>query len=251
MSAERREFSLSYAGRVAVVTGAASGIGRATTERFLRCGVEVVALDLREPEPLSIAGVSSLPLAVDVRDRDSVARALTETAKTPHYLVNCAGVLDPSGFRQVSSESFLRVLDVNLVAAYSLIDIASELGELQAVVNVSSIEASRVVAISDPDPHPAYAASKAGMSMLTKTAARALAGQGTRVNAVAPGFVRTAMAAEHGDATELPAALAGRVPLRRFATADEIADSIAFLCSDQAGFITGAELVVDGGFQHT
>lgn len=251
MSAERREFALSYAGSVAVVTGAASGIGRATSARFLRSGIQVIALDLHEPAPLSVAGLSAIPVAVDVRDRDGVIRAFGKIAMAPNYLVNCAGILDPSGFRNVSAESFLRVLDINLVAAYSLIDIVSDLGSLQAVVNVSSIEASRVVAISDPDPHPAYAASKAGISMLTKTAARALASQGTRVNAVAPGFVRTAMAAEHGDATELPAALVDRVPLKRFAAPEEIADSIAFLCSDQAGFITGTELVVDGGFQHT
>jgi NAD(P)-dependent dehydrogenase (short-subunit alcohol dehydrogenase family) len=169
-------------------------------------------------------------------------------------VVNCAGILDPTGFAGVSVDSWRRTLEVNLVAAYTVIDILRPRLEAAgggAVVNVSSIEAERVIAVSNPDPNPAYAASKAGLTMLTRTAARALAGTGVRVNSVSPGFVATQMAAGHGDTATLPPVLEPRVPLGRFAAPEEIAQAILFLLSDQASFVTGADLRVDGGLSLT
>lgn len=251
MSTPGHGFILTFEGRTALVTGAASGIGKATTQRLLQCGIEVLAVDLHQPEIADIDGTISVPVAADVRDREQLNEALKVFGHAPEYVVNCAGILDPTGFAGVSRESFARVLDVNLIGAYLAIDVARAAGALRSVVNVTSIEAARVVALSDPDPHPAYAASKAALSMLTKTAARALAASGARVNSIAPGFVLTPMASGHGSSGALPSALSDRVPLGRFATPGQIADSIAFLLSDQAGYITGTELVVDGGFQQT
>jgi NAD(P)-dependent dehydrogenase (short-subunit alcohol dehydrogenase family) len=251
MSTSARHFPLTFDGRVALVTGAASGIGEAAVRLLLECGVRVLAVDLREPERVEVGGIASFPVAADVRERSQIVAALAAFGQAPDYLVNCAGILDATGFAGVSRDAFARVLDVNLVGAYLVIDVAREAGSLRSVVNVTSIEATRVVALSDPDPHPAYAASKAALAMLTRTAARALAPVGARVNSIAPGFVLTPMAAAHGSSGALPAALRSRVPLGRFASPRQIAESIAFLLSDQAAYITGSELVVDGGFSQT
>ncbi|OIH84952.1 hypothetical protein BLJ79_07000 [Arthrobacter sp. UCD-GKA] len=246
-----RGFELTFQGTTALVTGAASGIGKATVERFLDCGIEVLALDRSVSPAVTRNGVSSFPFAADVRNTDQLKLAIAEFGRAPNYVVNCAGILDPTGFNNVDREAFMKVLDVNLVGAYQVIDLVRDAGALLSVVNVTSIEATRVVALSDPDPHPAYSASKAALTMLTKTAARALAPLGVRVNSVAPGFVLTPMAQEHGGQESLPPVLGHRVPLGTYAEASQIADSIAFLSSDQASYITGSELVVDGGFRQT
>jgi len=251
MTTAARELALTFAGERAVVTGAASGIGRATVDLLVASGIQVLAIDLRAPQLVSSGGASSIPAAADVRDREELQRAFRALPGAPAYVVNCAGILDRTGFAGVTHAAFQRVLDVNLLGAYQVIDIAGAAGMLRSAVNVTSVEASRVVALSDPDPHPAYAASKAALAMLTRTAARAFAASGARVNSVAPGFVATPMAAAHGEGDELPDALRSRVPLGRFAQPRQIAEAIAFLLSDQAAYITGAELVVDGGFALT
>lgn len=252
MTESEKGLKLHFSGEYALVTGAASGIGSATVKCLLECGLTVLALDVNPAQQISVGTAHAIPLTADVRYRERIEAELKLGGHAPDYVVNCAGVLDPTGFHGVSEDAFSRVLNINLVGAYNVIDVASQFGNLKSVVNVTSIESSRVVALSDPDPHPAYAASKAAMKMLTKTAARALSGTGARVNAVAPGFVLTAMASEHTRISgELPDALSARVPMNRFAEPLEIANAIAFLLSDEAGFITGAELLADGGFSLT
>lgn len=248
---------LTFSGGDALVTGAASGIGAAIARTLVSAGVRTIGVDLRAPEPDPDHPAHLQPgVAVDVRDPDLTAR-LTEAGSAPEnlaYLVNCAGVLDNTGFAGVGREMWMRCLDINLVGAYNTIDALSPFlrnASPAAVVNITSIEAARVIALSSPDPTPQYAASKAGLQMLTQTAARALAADGVRVNSVSPGFVATPMAAAHGDTTDLPPALAPRVPAGRFAEPADIANAVAFLLSDQAGYITGSDLRVDGGFQLT
>lgn len=256
MSQPSAHIALSFSGRGAIVTGAASGIGAAVARLLVSAGVRTLALDLRKPE--SIDGPYAdlhVPAAVDVRDREVLQSVVDSHAGDGFsYIVNCAGILETTGFVGVDQTAWSRALDVNLVGAYNVIDAGTphlERATVGAIVNISSIESHRVVALTDPDPTPQYAAGKAGLSMLTRTAARALAQRGIRVNSVAPGFIATPMAAAHGDTTRLPESLNARVPAGRFGHPDEIANAVAFLLSDQADYITGGELLVDGGFELT
>ncbi|HET7741913.1 MAG TPA: SDR family oxidoreductase [Mycobacterium sp.] len=253
----RKSLTLTFSGGDALVTGAASGIGAAIARTLMSAGVRTIRLDLRAPDPEpDFAAELQVGVAADVRDPHLMGR-LAEAGVAGDaisYLVNCAGIIDNTGFSGVDRQAWLRCLEINLVGAYNLIDALSPAlrgATHSAIVNITSIEASRVIALSDPDPTPQYAASKAGLHMLTQTAARALAVDGVRVNSISPGFVATPMAAAHGDTTVLPPALAARVPAGRFAEPDDIAQAAAFLLSDQAGYITGTDLRVDGGFQLT
>ncbi|KXF50335.1 3-oxoacyl-ACP reductase [Rhodococcus sp. SC4] len=256
---DRRSLPLTFTGQVALVTGAASGIGRATAAALMAAGIRTICLDLREPEPFpGVPTALQVRCAADVTDVTALRAVITENTGQEglSYVVNCAGVLDDTGFANVSRQSWLRCLEVNLIGAYNVIDAAGDLlrkSEAGGVVNVTSIEGARVVALSNPDPTPQYAASKAGLAMLTQSAARAFAADGVRVNSVSPGFVATpmALAAAHEDTDALPPSLAPRVPLGRFARPEEIADAVVFLLSDQARFITGSDLRIDGGFTLT
>ncbi|GAB5897733.1 MULTISPECIES: SDR family NAD(P)-dependent oxidoreductase [Mycolicibacterium] len=249
-----RSTTLTYGGTNAVVTGAASGIGAATVDLLVQAGIRTLALDLRDDrspgaDPLTVRE------AVDVRDRAAVRAALHRAFPDGRlsYLVNCAGIPAHTGFRGVGVDQWRSVLEVNLVGAYNVIDASTDLlaaSDPAAVVNITSMEASRVIALTNPDPNPHYAASKAALAMLTRTAARAL-GPRVRVNSIAPGFVATPMAAEHGDTSTLPSQLAARTVAGRWAQPAEIASAVGFLLSDQAAYLTGSELCVDGGLALT
>jgi NAD(P)-dependent dehydrogenase (short-subunit alcohol dehydrogenase family) len=239
---------------VAVVTGAGSGIGAATAELLTLAGLDVLGLDVTTPESGVPRDRARRFVTADVSNPESLSDTLRDALDGDQvsYIANCAGIIRHTGFGENDPTVWRTVLDVNLVGPYNVVEaLRPRLTNPSAVVNITSIEAVHVVALTVPDPTPSSASSKAGLAMLTRVSARALAATGTRVNSISPGFVATPMASVHGETDTMPAHLATRVPAGRFARAGEIAQTIAFLLSDQASYITGADVRVDGGFQLT
>jgi NAD(P)-dependent dehydrogenase (short-subunit alcohol dehydrogenase family) len=245
------------ADRVVLVTGGASGIGLATARLARTEGACVVVADIAAPDPGVVAGesgpvlASAPPLAFetcDVTDRDACAALLArvESRFGPvGVLVNNAGIAGAAPLDQVTPDLWQRVMRVNVEAPFFLTQaLASRLAPNAAVVNVAST--SSWVVGHDQAP---YEASKAAIAMLTRSLAIALAPRGVRVNAVAPGLVDTPLTRRLFVTSErFDARVREKIPLGRAARPDEIAEAIVFLASDDAAYMTGETLVVDGGW---
>lgn len=247
--------SASEIAKIAVITGAAQGIGRRTAEAFAEAGYGLGLADLREPgealEVATAAGADAIPLLGDISDEKVVegfARTVLEKWGRVDVLVNNAGISFIQNAEKISAADFRRVLEVNLVAPFLL---AKAFGQQMlaqksgSIVNVSSI--AGLVGVSD---RAAYNASKHGLIGLTRTLAGEWGGRGVRVNAVCPGWVKTEM--DHADQAGGSYAdrdITGRVPMGRFASPEDIARAILFLADEkQSGFVNGHTLVVDGGW---
>lgn len=245
---------LGLAGRVATVTGAGSGIGRACALALADAGVTVWALDVDEAaladtlaEANGGAGhVQAIPC--DVTDPESVAAA-AEQAGVIDILVNAAGIGRPGTLIDVDMADWQRVLDINLTGylrtarAFAPAMIARGRGSLVHIASVSA---------RNPQPASgAYSASKAGVLLMSQQLAYELGPSGVRSNTVSPGLVRTPMTEAYYQAPGVAERRDAAIPLRRVARADDIADVALFLASDRARYITGADIVVDGGFTQT
>ncbi len=239
--------------KVALVTGAARGIGLATAKRFLADGWRVALLDI-EGELLAhaVAGLAkaddALALHCDVSDAKAVALAIGQIAERfgrLDALVNNAGVAVFAPLLETSDTDWNRILSVNLTGPFLCTKAAAPLLREHgggAVVNITSISAVRASTLRS-----AYGTSKAALAHLTKQLAVELASLGIRVNGVAPGPVDTAMAkAVH--TPEIRADYHDAIPLNRYGLEEELAEAIFFLSSDRASYITGQILAVDGGF---
>ena len=231
-----------FAGQVAVVTGGTSGIGAATAIRFaeLGAGVLAVGLDAGGRHAPRHAGVECVEL--DMRDRSAVGRFF-ETLDRLDILVNSAGISRDRAEWNV--EDFDIVLDVNLAAVFRASQAARPLLAAKggSIVNIASMYSTFGAA-----DRPAYAASKGGIVQLTKSLAVEYAGENTRVNAVAPGWIDTPLADGLFDNKEIADPIMARIPMARWGTPDEVADTILFLASPMARYVTGATLAVDGGY---
>ena len=248
---------ISLTGKVALVTGAGRGIGQAIALRLAEAGAAVVVSDMDAEAAESVAGEirddggSALAVGADVSDEaavTSLVRACVDELGGLDVVVNNAGIFPPSPILGMEAAMFDRVIAVNLrgvflctrEAAAAMVD----QGRGGAIVNVTSIDAL----------HPSmvglahYDASKHGVWGFTKNAALELAPHAIRVNAVAPGGVLTPGVEEMGGGSaEAVAAFRARIPEGRMGDPDDIARAVLFLASDMASYVTGAQLVVDGG----
>jgi len=232
-----------------VVTGGGSGIGRATCRRFAAEGAAVAVVDLDGDTAAAVASeVGGKSFAVDVRDADAVRSAFDAAASALGGLdtvFNNAGTGSMARLHEYAPEEFQRVVDVNLMGVWHGIRAAAPhliAGGGGHIVSTSSISGLRPSGGEGP-----YAAAKAAVAALTRTAALEYAPHNINVNAVAPGAVRSAMTAPLLGMADWEQRWVDRTPLGRIGEPDDIADVVVFLCSDLARFVTGQNIVVDGG----
>ena len=245
----------STAAKVAVVTGAAQGIGRRTAETLAESGYSLALLDMQSCEPVvkrvQKLGSAAVEFLGDICDEGHIAyvvEAVRALWGRVDVLVNNAGISFIQPAEEVDAAAFRRVLEVNLVAPFVL---AKAFGRVMleqgsgSIVNVASI--AGLVAVSD---RSAYNASKHGLIGLTRTLAAEWGGRGVRCNAVCPGWVKTEMdVADQASSGYTDDDITDRVPMGRFAQPEDIAQAILFLADPaQSGFINGHALAVDGGW---
>lgn len=244
---------LGLEGKTAVVTGAAGGIGRAIAAAFVENGARVALLDLnRDAVEATAAEIGGQAIVCDVTDPDSVAAAVaavTAFAGAADILVNNAAYLSPGNLDEIDIAAWQRMLDVNLTG-YLRCAQAFGAGMLArgsgALVHVGSISGSHQQAFSN-----AYSASKAGVSMLSRQLAYEWGPRGVRSNVVAPGLVRTALSEAFYADPVTKAARERVVPLRRIGRVEDIADAVLFFASARSGYVSGQEVIVDGGYAQT
>src|SRR2546428_1762900 len=244
---------IDLSGKSAVVTGGSRGIGRAIALRLATQGADV-AFSYKGNEAAAKEGAAvieglgrrALPVQADVSQpeaADALVKAALDAFGKVDILVNNAGITRDDLIMRMSVEAFREVLETNLFGAfYATKAVTRPMLKAKGgrIINITSVSGQ-----AGQTGQANYSAAKAGLIGLTKATARELASRGITCNAVAPGFVLTELTQGLPDA--LKAELTARTPLGRFGTAEEIADAVAFLASDEAAFITGQVLAVDGG----
>ena len=239
-----------FTDQVAVVTGAAQGIGRSIAIRLAGGGATVVCTDVMDPaqtvEAITAAGGAAEAMVFDVTDGDAAAEAVAEIHgrhERLDILVNNAGITRDQLLIRMKGEDWRRVLDINLDGVFNITQPAAKVMMRQRsgrIVNVAS-----VVGLMGNAGQTNYAASKAGLIGFTKSLARELGPRNVTVNAVAPGFIQTAMTEKLTDAQR--AALLASVAIPRLGEPEDVADAVAFLAGPSASYITGVVLNVSGG----
>ena len=240
------------ADKVAVVTGAGRGIGRAVALAYARMGADVACVSRTEENSAKVAaevealGRKAWALAVDVSDTaavDAAAKEILESAGRVDILVNNAGVTRDNLLMRMSEEEWDTVLDINLKGAFNFTKAFSRTFIKQRsgrIINIAS-----VIGLIGNAGQSNYAASKAALIGFTKSIAKELAPRGITVNAIAPGFIETDMTAALDD--KVRGEILASVPLGRFGSPDDIAHAAVFLAIEPTGYVTGQVLTVDGG----
>jgi len=243
-----------FAGKIALVTGAARGIGEAVALTLAREGADVVIVDVdlegaqRVAQEVEGLGRKALAIQVDVSQRDDVQRLVSEVVSafgTISILVNNAGIIRRGTFLEHSPEDWDRVLSVNLGGTFNCTQEVVPLMIKQGggkIINISSV----VGKMGDLASAPSYGTSKGAINTFTKSLARELAPYGINVNAVAPHAIETDMSREWSE--EKRRQIVEAIPMKRLGKPQEVAEAVAFLASDGANFITGQILDVNGGY---
>lgn len=238
--------------KIAVITGGSNGIGKATALKFISEGAKVIIWDIVKEKgqelekELQAKGFDVYFMEVNTSNADAVEKATQETLKLHKridILINNAGITRDATLLKMTQDQWQQVIDVNLTGVYNCTkSIAPAMVEngFGVILNASS-----VVGLYGNFGQTNYAATKAGVIAMTQTWARELGRKGIRVNAVAPGFILTDMVKAMPE--EVLASMAKKVPLLELGTPEDIANVYAFLASDQARYISGATISVDGG----
>lgn len=247
--------SYGLAGKVCLITGAAQGIGEACVRLFLEQGAQVVMVDIDNDRGESLQtqlqqqGHDVLFIAIDIGNKHSVDEAIRQVLEKHgrlDVLVSNAGIFKAAPFLEVTESDFDEVLRVNLKGAFFIGQTAARVMKSQgggAIVHMSSVNG--VLAIPEI---ASYNVSKGGLNQLTRAMALALADDGIRVNAVAPGTIATELASKAVlTSDEARNKILGRTPMKRLGQPSEVAHVVAFLASDAASYITGEVITVDGG----
>ena len=243
-------------GKVAIVTGGAGGMGAVEAEMFAREGAKVVVADLLEDEGRKVvagiaeAGGAGIFLPLDVTDEDAWERTVASTVEQfgkLDVLVNNAGITGSLTEDLMSTEAWDTLMDVNakgvfLGMKYAIPEMRKAGGG--SIVNISSISGF----IGQEHLHPAYNASKGAVRILTKAAAVQYAREGIRINSVHPGVMPPMRSRVEVDFDERERMVLQQVPMGRSGRREEVANGVLFLASDEASYITGTELVIDGGY---
>lgn len=240
-------------GKVALVTGASRGIGKAIATRLAQSGATVVGTATSEQGAQSITqylqeieGAKGFGLVLDVTESSSIEDAMAKLAADvgmPAILVNNAGVTSDNLFLRMKESEWSRIIDANLSGAYRLMKAC-----IKSMVKAKSgriVNISSVVGFTGNAGQANYSAAKAGLVGLSKSVAQEIASRGITVNVVAPGFIDTDMTKGMTDAQQ--ANLLGQIPMAKMGQPDDIANAVEFLVSDAANYITGETIHVNGG----
>lgn len=233
--------SFDVSGRHVLITGGRGGIGAAFARAFQAAGAEVTVTDIR-PESAEASVPGAKAEVLDVMDNEAVLSLARRTERLD-VLIHCAGFLQP--FKEHRTDVFQQVVDVHLFGAMRL---ASAFRSQLAAARGSIIHIGSIYCYVGNEQVPAYAAAKAAIASLTKSLAFAYAGDGIRVNAIAPGFTDTEMTRKGRTDERLNAKLMDRLAIKRWADPTDLAGTALFLASPAASFVTGVTIPVDGGF---
>jgi cyclopentanol dehydrogenase len=242
-------------GKVAIVTGAARGMGKVETELFAKEGAKVVAADILEDEAKQVAenlnknGYEAMACKLDVsksEEWEKVVDAVVEKWGKVDVLVNNAGIFPTSGIETATEEEWDRVMNIN--AKSQFLGIKYVLPAMKKAGKGSIINISSIAGLIGTGMAVAYHASKGASRLLTKTVAAELAKYNIRVNSIHPGIIRTQMVQDFLKDEETTRQALGTTALGRPAEPEEVANGALFLASDESSFMTGSEVVIDGGY---